>query len=430
MSFKFDINKIRSDFPILKNKKINEHPLIYFDNAATSQKPLSVINAQNNFYKKYYSSVHRSIHSLSNKATSLIESVRVQVADFINASSFKEIIFIKGTTEGINLLAYIWGMYFFNKGDNIIISEMEHHSNIVPWQIISKKTGVEIRIIPINHEGQLNLSIIPSLINKKTRLLSITHISNVLGTINPIQEIINQIKKINSNIITIVDGAQSIMHEKIDVQKINCDFYIFSGHKIYGPNGIGILYGRKEILKNMPPWEGGGAMIKSLDLKGENLYTDFPWCFEAGTPNICGIIGLGAALSYVKNIGIKNIKIYENKISTYAINKLVSIPNIIIYGLKKNKSGIISFNIKNYHSYDIGNFLDQYGITIRTGHLCAIPIMNFYKVKSMCRISLSFYNTKKEKILSKMRKRKKKCRFANNIENFSLCNEINDRILE
>lgn len=397
MSFKFDINKIRLDFPILKNRKINGYPLIYFDNAATSHKPLSVINAQSMFYENNYSSVHRSIHSLSNKATSLVESVRLQVANFINASSSKEIVFIKGTTEGINFLAYIWGMYFFNKGDNIIISQMEHHSNIVPWQIISKKIGIEIRVIPINYKGKINLSAIPSLIDKKTRLLSITHISNVLGTINPIKKIISQIKKINSNIITIIDGAQAIMHEKIDVQKINCDFYIFSGHKIYGPNGIGILYGRKEILKKLPPWEGGGGMVKHVDLfKGNNIYSNFPWCFEAGTPNICGIIGLGASLSYINKIGINNIKIYEENITNYAINKLVSIPNIKIYGSKKNRTGIISFNIKNHNSYDIGNLLDQYGITIRTGHLCASPIMNFYNVRSMCRISFAFYNMKEE----------------------------------
>lgn len=397
MAFKFDINKIRLDFPILKNKKINKNPLIYFDNAATSQKPISVINAQNIFYKNNYSSVHRSVHSLSNKATSLVESVRLQVANFINASSFKEIIFIKGTTEGINFLAYIWGMYFFKKGDNIIISEMEHHSNIVPWQIVSKQVGVEIRIIPINYQGKLDLSVIPSLINKKTRLLSITHISNVLGTINPIKKIIAQIKKINKNIITIIDGAQAIMHEKIDVQKIKCDFYIFSGHKIYGPNGIGILYGRKKILEKLPPWEGGGGMVKFVDLlKGNNTYSDFPWCFEAGTPNICGIIGLGAALSYLNKIGMNNIKLYEEQITNYAMNKLISIPYITIYGPKTNRTGIISFNIKKYHSYDIGNFLDQYGITIRTGHLCATPIMKFYGVKSMCRISLSFYNMNEE----------------------------------
>lgn len=387
-----NIKRIRLDFPML-SQKVNNHQLVYLDNAASTQKPYSVINAEKKFYEKSYASVHRGIHTLSMNATVELENVRHQVAKFINASS-REIIFVKGTTEGINLVAYSYLMNKFNKNDNIIITCMEHHSNILPWQIIAKKIGLEIRILPITQEGKLDISLLYSLIDKKTKLLSITHVSNVLGTINPVNEIIKLVKKFN--IITLLDGAQAIMHQKIDVKKIDCDFYVFSSHKIYGPTGVGILYGKKNILNKMTPWQGGGAMVKFVSFKKEAIYSQYPWCFEAGTPNIAGIIGLGEALKYINNLGIDNIKHYEKKLINYTMKKLInSIPDIIIYGPKK-RAGIISFNIKNYHPYDIGSLLDKYGIAIRTGHHCAMPLLDFYKTSSMCRISLSFYNNEND----------------------------------
>lgn len=394
----FNPEKIRSDFPIFLNRKINGYPLIYFDNAATSHKPNSVIKSQNIFYSKNYSSVHRSIHTLSNEATYCIEEARKKISKFINANSEKEIIFTKGTTEGINLISNIWGMYWLKKNDNIIITQMEHHSNIIPWQIISKRIGIKIKVIPILENGELDLSKIDKLIDKNTKIFTICHVSNVLGTINPIKKIILKIKKINSNIVTIVDGAQAVIHNKVDVKDINCDFYVFSGHKIYGPNGIGILYGKEKYLKNMPPWEGGGGMVKSIKLNDnlDTLYEDYPLKFEAGTPNICGIIGIEKAISYCSNIGLEKIKIHEKNLTKYVISKLKNVSSrIIIYGPKK-RIGIISFNIVDCHAYDIGILLDKYGISIRTGHHCAMPIMNYYKVSSMCRLSLAIYNNKKE----------------------------------
>lgn len=388
-------DKIRSKFPIL-SKKINGYPLIYFDSAASAQKPITVINAEKNFYKKYYASVHRGIHTLSSKATSLIENIRIQVAKFINASD-REIIFVKGATEGINLVANVLSYTKLNKGDNIIITQMEHHSNIVPWQIIAKRVGIKIRIIPMTSEGILDLSHLSTLIDYKTKILSITHISNVLGTVNPIKKIIDKVKE-KANVITIVDGSQAIMHKKVDVKKIGCDFYVFSGHKIYGPSGIGVLYGRKEILKYMPPWEGGGAMVNSVNLykEEETIFSEYPWRFEAGTPNISGIIGLGAALSFFQKTCIQDIKLHEKTLIQYTMDKLIKfVPDIKIYGPKK-RIGVISFNIGDYHAYDIGSFLDKYGIAIRTGHHCAMPIMNFYNVSSMCRLSFALYNNKND----------------------------------
>lgn len=389
----FDQKKIRQDFPILK-RKINNHPLIYFDSAASSQKPNMVIEAEKKFYEKDYSAINRGIHTLSTKATFFIEEIRKKVAKFINAYSEKEIIFVKSTTEGINLIASCFSNFFLKKGDNIIITQMEHHSNIVPWQILCNKISIEIRILPITKKGELDLNILPSLLDKKTRMMCFLHVSNVLGTINPVRKIIQKVKKLG--IITVVDGAQAIMHEKVDVQNIKCDFYIFSGHKMYGPTGIGILYGKKNLLKKMPPYQGGGSMISYVNLYKTPQFLEIPWKFEAGTINSAGIVGLGAAMQYIESIGLKNIKKYEQKLINYALKKLMFIPNLTIYGNSKLRTGVISFNIEKYNSYDIGNFLDQYGIAIRTGHQCAIPIMEFYHVAGMCRISFSVYNNKKE----------------------------------
>lgn len=389
---KYPIEKIRSDFPILK-KKINNFPLTYLDNAASTQKPNIVIDCINNFYSFKYSSVHRSTHSLSNKLTHIMEKTREQLANFINASSSSEIIFVKGTTEGINLVANSWGYRYLNSGDNIIITMMEHHANIIPWQILANNKKISLRYIPLLPNGKLDLNQLPFLIDNRTRLISITHISNVLGTYNPIKKIISKIRSISEALI-FIDGAQCIMHKKIDVQMLDCDFYVFSGHKIYGPSGIGVLYIKKEILNSMIPWEGGGSMINKVKLYGSN-FNDIPWRFEAGSPNISGIIGISAAIKYLENIGLNKIQIYEKNLIKYTLSSLLKIPNIKLYG-PKNRIGVISFNLRNYHAYDIGSLLDQYGIAIRTGHHCAIPLMKYFNVSSMCRISIALYNNKKD----------------------------------
>ncbi|AKC59931.1 SufS family cysteine desulfurase [Blochmannia endosymbiont of Polyrhachis (Hedomyrma) turneri] len=391
----YPIKKIRSEFPILKTK-INHKPLIYLDNAASTQKPNVVINYQSQFYQQKYSAVHRGVHTLANLATQEMEEVRMYVASFINASSSDEIIFTKGTTESINLVANTWGHQYLEEGDNIIITEMEHHSNIVPWQMLAKNKNITLRIIPLLPNGTLNLNMLNDLIDNHTKLLSITHVSNVLGTLNPLKDIINNIRTIRSSIIVLVDGAQAIVHEKIDVQLLDCDFYVFSGHKMYGPSGIGILYGKKSILQIMSPWEVGGGMIQKVNLNTDTTFLAPPWRFEAGSPNINGIAGLGAAIRYINNIGLDQIKLYEKNIMQYAVESLQKIKNITIYGPKEDRISVVSFNINKYHAYDIGLFLDQNGIAIRTGHHCAMPVMNYFNVSTMCRISLAIYTNKEE----------------------------------
>ncbi|MCV2518794.1 MAG: SufS family cysteine desulfurase [Candidatus Lightella neohaematopini] len=387
----YPISKIRLDFPIL-NKKINNNQLVYFDNAASSLKPNYVIEREMNYYKYEYAAVHRGIHTLSREATNKVEQVRCKIANFINAKQTEEIIFTKGTTESINLVAYSWGRKFLRPGDSIVITEMEHHANIVPWQILAKEKKLFIKYIPLLPNGTLDLSQLSSLINNNTRLFAITAASNVLGIINPIKDIINQVKTI-SNSLVLVDGAQCIVHQKVDVQLLNCDFYVFSGHKMYGPTGIGILYGKKYLLDSMSPWETGGAMIKNVSLTKDTTFNQVPWKFEAGSPNTAGIIGLGAAIDYIKGIGLQQIILHEKLLTKYAFDVLNNIPNIKIYGsITYNRISVISFNLGTHHAYDIGSLLDVYGIAIRTGHQCALPIMNYFKVSSMCRISLAMYN--------------------------------------
>ncbi|QJC28755.1 SufS family cysteine desulfurase [Enterobacteriaceae endosymbiont of Plateumaris consimilis] len=391
----FNLIKIRKQFPILSHK-VNKHNFIYFDNAATVHKPISVISSLNQFYTKYYSSVHRGTHTLSTKATNIMEKIRHQVAVFINAQRTEEIIFTKSTTEGINLIANTWGINNIFSGDNIIISVMEHHSNIIPWQIISKKIGFHIHVIPLTKYGELNYKRIYNLIDNKTKLISITYISNVLGIINPIKKIVKLAQ--SKNILTVIDGAQAVTNKIVNVRNIGCDFFVFSGHKIFGPTGIGILYGKKSILELIPPWEGGGGMISNIDCNNFPIWEKIPWKFEAGSPNIAGIIGLGAALSWFTSFNIKDIINHNQNLMLYALKKMSNIPNIKIFGNSSlnNRVGIISFNLKNCHPYDIGCFLDEYGIAIRTGHHCAIPLMKYYNVKSMCRISFSIYNNFEE----------------------------------
>jgi len=383
------IEKIRSDFPTL-NVKVHGKKLIYLDNAATTHKPFIVINTLDNFYKFHNSNVHRGVHHLSQIATNLYENSREKVREFINAKHFEEIIFTKGATESINLIANSYGRYFLNEGDEIIISNMEHHSNIVPWQLLCKEKKLKLRIIPIDDNGNLILEEYYKLLNEKTKIVSIVHISNTLGTINPIDKIIEEAKKYNA--ITIIDASQSIQHISTDVQKLNCDFLVFSGHKIYGPTGTGILYGKKEILEEMPPYQSGGDMIKSVSFE-RTIFNDLPYKFEAGTPNIAGFVGLSAAIDYIKNYGFDYISNYENQLLEYATEKLTTIENLKIIGNSSKKASVISFVINNIHPHDIGTLLDNEGIAVRTGQHCTEPIMRRYNIPATTRASFCFYNT-------------------------------------
>ncbi len=391
-----NIKKIKKDFPILK-QRINKQKIIYLDNATTVQKPKLVIKSVNKFIKTRYSSINRGIYTLSNINTNDIEETRINISKFINSNSAEEIVFIKNTTEGINLLCNTLTKKFTKPKDNILISMMEHHSNISPWFLISKKLNLELRIIKIKKNGKLDIKHFKKLIDNKTKILSITHISNVLGIINPIKKIIKIAKK--NKIFTIIDGSQSISHIKIDVKNINCDFYIFSGHKMYSLNGIGILYGKKKLLELLNPWHSGGGVISNININNNIIksinFINSPWKFESGTYNVESIISLKYAIKYINNINIYNIIKYEKKITKYTINKLKLLPEIIIYG-SNPRIGIISFNIKNCHCYDIGFLLNRYGICIRTGNQCAIPIIKFYKISGVCRISIAIYNSKKD----------------------------------
>ncbi|CNG47114.1 cysteine desulfurase SufS [Yersinia kristensenii] len=395
MSFslgKVSIEQVRAEFPLL-SREVNGQPLAYLDSAASAQKPQVVIDRELNFYRAGYAAVHRGIHTLSAEATGQMEAVRQQVADFIHAASVEEIVFVKGTTEAINLVANSYGRHFLQAGDSIIVTEMEHHANIVPWQMLAKDMGIEIRVWPLTVAGELELSALASLIDGTTKLLAITHVSNVLGTVNPIKDIVAQAKA--AGLVVLVDGAQAVMHQPVDVQDLGCDFYVFSGHKLYGPSGIGILYGKSELLQQMPPWEGGGSMIKTVSLTQGTTFADAPWRFEAGSPNTAGIMGLGAAISYVNQLGLAEIQYYEQTLMQYALEQLSQIKSLTLYG-PVNRAGVIAFNLGPHHAYDVGSFLDQYGIAIRTGHHCAMPLMAFYKVPSMCRASLALYNTHEE----------------------------------
>ena len=382
----------QKDFPIL-NTKVNGRPLIYFDNAATSQKPKVVIDQINKYYETYNSNVHRGVHELSQKATSQYEAARAKVQQFIGANHLEEIIFTKGTTDGINIVASSWAENQLSKGDEIIISTMEHHSNIVPWQILCEKIGAVLVIAPINEKGELILEKFKNLISSKTKLISISHVSNTLGTINPIEEIIQLAKENNCKIL--VDAAQSVPHFGIQVSKLDCDFLVFSGHKIFAPTGVGVLYVKNDRYQEMMPYQGGGDMIKEVSFK-KTTYNKPPYKFEAGTPNIAGVIGLSAAISYVESIGIDKISSLEDELLNYATAKIAELPNVKIFGTADNKASVISFNVDGIHPFDVGTLLDQSGIAIRTGHHCTQPLMNFYKIPGTARASFAFYNTKKE----------------------------------
>ncbi|CAI2784578.1 Cysteine desulfurase [Serratia grimesii] len=388
----FPIERVRSEFPLLA-REVNGQPLAYLDSAASAQKPQSVIDRELDFYRHGYAAVHRGIHSLSAEATQDMEAVREKVATFINAASVEEIVFVKGTTEGINLVANSFGRHFLQPGDSIIITEMEHHANIVPWQMLAQERGLNLRIWPLQQDGTLDLAQLPGLIDTSTKLLALTQVSNVLGTVNPVQEITALAKAAGLKVL--IDGAQAVMHQQVDVQALDCDFYVFSGHKLYGPSGIGILYGRQALLQQMPPWEGGGSMIQQVSLTHGTTYAEPPWRFEAGSPNTAGIMGLGAAIDYVNALGLAAIGDYEQSLMHYALEALQQVPTLKVYG-PAERAGVIAFNLGEHHAYDVGSFLDKYGIAIRTGHHCAMPLMAFYNVPSMCRASLALYNTRDE----------------------------------
>lgn len=388
----FPVEKVRADFPILQ-REVNGLPLAYLDSAASAQKPNQVIDAESAFYRHGYAAVHRGIHTLSAQATESMENVRKQASRFINARSAEELVFVRGTTEGINLVANSWGTENIRAGDNIIISEMEHHANIVPWQMLCERKGAELRVIPLHPDGTLRLETLAALFDDRTRLLAITHVSNVLGTENPLPDMIALARQHGAKVL--VDGAQAVMHHVVDVQALDCDFYVFSGHKLYGPTGIGILYVKEALLQEMPPWEGGGSMISTVSLTQGTTWAKAPWRFEAGTPNTGGIIGLGAAIDYVTSLGLDKIGDYEQMLMRYALEQLAQVPDITLYGLAQ-RLGVIAFNLGKHHAYDVGSFLDNYGIAVRTGHHCAMPLMAWYGVPAMCRASLAMYNTHEE----------------------------------
>lgn len=386
-----DVNKIRKDFPILK-REINGKPLVYFDNAATSQTPLTVIDSIVNYYSNYNANIHRGVHTLSQEATNAYEKARIKIQKHFNASKSHEIILTSGTTFGINLVAAGFDS-LLKKGDEIIVSALEHHSNIVPWQMLCERTGALLKVIPISLKGELILEEYDKLLSKKTKIVFVGHVSNTLGTINPIEKIIEKAHEFGAAVL--IDGAQAVPHIKPDVLKLNCDFYVCSAHKVCGPTGIGMLYGKEEWLNKLPPYQGGGEMIREVTFK-KTTYADLPHKFEAGTPNISGGIAFGAALDYMNKIGFKNIASYEKELLIYATEKLLKIDGLKIYGTSKNKVAVISFNIDGIHPYDIGSIIDKLGIAVRTGHHCTQPIMDFYNIPGTIRASFAFYNTKKE----------------------------------
>ena len=387
----FDVDKIRDDFPILK-RKVHGKPLVYLDNAATSQTPQIVIDTIVDYYSNYNANIHRGVHTLSQEATDKYELARIKIQHHFNAKEAFEIIFTSGTTHSINMIASGFAS-LLKEGDEIIVSALEHHSNIVPWQMLCEKTGAILRVIPMNLEGALEMNFYHNMLNKNTKLVFCNHVSNALGTVNPIKEIIDAAHKVGAAVL--VDGAQATPHIKPDVQELDVDFYVASAHKLCGPTGMGMLYGKQEWLEKLPPYQGGGEMIATVSFE-KTTYAGLPHKFEAGTPNICGGIAFGAAIDYMNTIGFNEIASYENELLTYATNQLLEIEGIKIYGTSTEKTAVISFNIEGIHPYDIGAILDKLGVAVRTGHHCAQPIMDFYKIPGTVRASFSFYNTKTE----------------------------------
>ena len=387
-----DIQKIREDFPIL-SRTVYGKPLVYFDNGATTQKPRLVVDALVDEYYSVNANVHRGVHYLSQQATELHEASRETVREFINAHSTNEVVFTRGTTESINLLVSSFGDEFMEEGDEVIVSVMEHHSNIVPWQLLAARKGIAIKVIPMNDKGELLLDEYEKLFSERTKIVSVVHVSNVLGTVNPVKEMIDAAHALGA--YALVDGAHAIQHIPVDVRALDCDFFAFSGHKVYGPTGVGVLYGKRSLLEQMPPWQGGGEMIKEVRFE-KTTYNELPFKFEAGTPDFIGVVGLGEALEYVKSIGLQEIAEYEHGLMDYAMKQVREVPGIILYGDAANKSSVISFGIEGIHPFDLGTLLDKMGIAIRTGQLCAEPVMQHYGVQGMARASIAMYNTREE----------------------------------
>jgi len=388
----YDIQAIRKDFPIL-HQKVYGYPYVYLDNGATTQKPNQVIEAVGNIYRHANSSVHRGVHFFSEKTTAALENSRRVVKEFINASSKTEIVFTRGSTESINLVAHSFGERYVSEGDEILITAMEHHSNIVPWQLLCKRKQAKLRVLPMNEKGELQLEKLPEMLNEKTRLVAVTQVSNSLGTINPVREITAIAHE--RGIPVLVDGAQSIQHQNVDVQEIGCDFFVFSGHKVYGPTGIGVLYGKEHYLEEMPPYQGGGEMIDQVTFE-ETTFNELPFKFEAGTPNYVAAIGLSRALQYINRIGLQEIQKHEDELLHYGTEKLSQIENLRIIGTAAQKSSILSFVINGVHPYDAGTLIDKMGIAIRSGHHCTQPVMHFFGLEGTIRASIALYNTKED----------------------------------
>jgi len=387
----FEVDKIREQFPILK-QTMGKYPLVYLDNGATTQKPQVVIDAITAYYTTQNSNIHRGVHTLSQNATVAYEGARVNIQKYINASKSLECIFTKGTTDGVNLVAHSIGKTI-QKGDEVIISALEHHSNIVPWQFLVEEKGAVLKIIPMNHKGELDMKIYQELLTDKTRIVAVTHVSNALGTINPIKEMVRMAHKVGA--LFLVDAAQSLQHFSVDVQSLDCDFMVFSGHKLFAPTGIGILYGKENILNELPPYQGGGDMIKTVTFE-KTIYNELPHKFEAGTPNIVGGIGLGVAIKWLSELNLTEVQKYEDNLLAYATSELTKLEGIQLYGTAKNKSGVLSFLIEGLHPYDVGTLLNLQGVAVRTGHHCTQPIMDYYKIPGTIRASFSLYNTKSD----------------------------------
>ncbi len=385
----FDVEKVREDFPVLR-QKIHGQPLVYLDNAATAQKPLAVIDAIRKFHEVDCANIHRGVHELSQRSTASYEETRAKSKRFLNARSKSEIIFVSGATEGINLVSSAWGRKNVKEGDEIIISALEHHSNIVPWQMLCEEKDAKLRVIPMNDRGELILEEYEKLLGPRTRMVAVGHISNALGTINPVHQIIEMAHRAGA--LTLIDGAQAAPHTKIDVQALDADFYTFSGHKVFGPTGIGVLYGKKKLLEAMPPYKGGGDMIRTVTFE-KTTYNDLPYKFEAGTPNIAGGIGMGAALDYTTKLGLDHIAAYEHELLVYGTKALSEIQGLRIIGTAREKAAVLSFVIEGIHPHDIGTLLDRQGIAVRTGHHCAQPVMDWFHIPATTRASFAFYNT-------------------------------------
>ena len=388
----FDVNQIRKDFPILR-EQVYGKPLVYLDNGATTQKPRRVVEVMNEYYLRYNSNVHRGVHYLSNKCTDANERARAVVRDYIHAGETEEVIFTRGTTESINLVAYTFGEAFIHAGGVIVVTESEHHANIVPWQMLCERKGAELKVVPFKDNGELDMEAFAGLMNGRVKLVAVAYVSNVLGTVNPVKRIIDAAHAVGA--YALVDAAQAIQHIPIDVRELDCDFLAFSGHKIYGPTGVGVLYGKRELLEQMPPWQGGGEMIKEVRFE-KTTYNELPFKFEAGTPDFIGVIGLGEAIEYVKSVGLDEIAAHEHGLIAYAMERIRQVPRIILYGDAPGKSSVVSFGLEGMHHFDLGTLLDKMGIAVRTGQLCADPVMSHYGVTGMVRASLAMYNTEEE----------------------------------